>query len=189
MEPGPELLSVTVIGFLGFYFSGIMGPSISAFIGDQFHENQVEERSSAYSWYYMWYAIGSLPAGIILPILLDDSTPWFTFMVPLVIFLLSMPFFFLPSGNFNQLPPLRGTYTVVGKILVSAASKHQCSCCGGKSKISCLDAAKQDNDHERVEDVKTAVRVLSIFVTLPFFWGIFFQINSLWVFQASGMML
>ena len=77
-------------------------------------------------------------------------------------------FFFFPSRNFRKTPPERGTYVIVCKVLYSAFKKCQCGC---KYSSNCLDRAKADNDPNQVEDIKSALNVLTIFVTLPFFLG------------------
>lgn len=50
-----------------------------------------------------------------------------------------------------------------------------------------LDKAKAKYDDQDVEDVKKCLRVLTIFVPLPFFWAVFFQMYSVWVYQAKLM--
>ncbi|KAH3765290.1 POT family MFS transporter [Pelomyxa schiedti] len=180
-----ESIGITVTSLLFFYASGVMGPSVSAFIGDQFLESQSVKRTSAYSWYYLWYSVAGIPSTILLPIIFDITEPWVAFLLCLIAFLIVMLPFFLPAPLYDKRPPKRGTYVIVCKIFWSALRK--CFMSKESSHSSFLDRAKEDNDPERVEDVKMALRVLSIFLTLPLFWGIFFQINSLWIFQASDM--
>lgn len=182
-QPTSLFIGLSVLAFLLCSASGISGPSISSFIGDQFSETQTTQRSSAYSGYYLSAQLGMLPAGIILPILLEDTAAWVAFVTALLVLAVSIPFFFFPSRNFRKTPPERGTYVIVCKVLYSAFKKCQCGC---KYSSNCLDRAKADNDPNQVEDIKSALNVLTIFVTLPFFWGIFYQISSIWVFQAAG---
>jgi hypothetical protein len=40
---------------------------------------------------------------------------------------------------------------------------------------------------QKVQDVDAALSVLSIFLPLPFFWAVFFQMYSIWVFEAQDM--
>jgi len=50
-----------------------------------------------------------------------------------------------------------------------------------------LDKVKRIYTSQEVEDAKAVLRVLVIFVPLPFFWAVFFQMYSVWIFQAQEM--
>jgi len=50
-----------------------------------------------------------------------------------------------------------------------------------------LDKAKPKFGNTVVEDIKTALKVLKVFLPLPLFWAIFFQIYSVWTAMAGDM--
>ncbi|KAH3743910.1 POT family MFS transporter [Pelomyxa schiedti] len=90
--------------------------------------------------------------------------------------------FFSMSKSYYRAPPKRETYPVAGKIIWAALKRCNCSSSG-----SCLDSAKKYHDPVQVEEVKSALDVLSVLYVMPLFWGVFFQIYSIWIFQASKM--
>jgi hypothetical protein len=62
--------------------------------------------------------------------------------------------------------------------------------CSGEREVTqkhWLDKAKRTYTVQEVEDAKAVSRGLGIFLPLPFFWAVFFQMYSIWVFQAQEM--
>ena len=59
--------------------------------------------------------------------------------------------------------------------------------CNGEHAEHWMDLARDKYDGQLVEDVKSLLRVLVIFIPLPVFWALFDQTGSRWTFQATRM--
>ena len=174
--------------------NGIVKPTTVALTGDQFNEDQDAQRSQYFSWFYLSIQLGSIVPSIGVPILLQQQPAWISFATMAGIVSLGFPIFLAPSGNYNKKIPAGSVLSMFFSIIRDAL------CPGGKQRIRdvdyetidpkerhWLDRAKAYHLDKDVEDVKKAVGVLSVFLPLPFFFGIFFQIYSLWVAQAGRM--
>lgn len=50
-----------------------------------------------------------------------------------------------------------------------------------------LDHADDEYDRRLIEDIKSVLKVLKLFIPLPIFWALFDQQGSRWTFQATRM--
>eukprot|EP01091_Cochliopodium_minus_P012798 TRINITY_DN3975_c0_g1_i1.p1 TRINITY_DN3975_c0_g1~~TRINITY_DN3975_c0_g1_i1.p1 ORF type:complete len:492 (-),score=103.46 TRINITY_DN3975_c0_g1_i1:13-1488(-) len=181
-------LSFFVVG------NGMIKPTTSALNGDQFRDDQEELRSQYFSWYYFSVQIGSIFPSIGIPILLQAEKSWVSFAVLTGVIAIGFPLFLIPSKGLNKKEPkgsvMKMVFSVIRDALCPSKKKEKLNSSINithNGKTSWLDKAKLYHSEEDVENVKQALAVLKVFIPLPFFFAIFFQIYSLWVFEASSM--
>ena len=104
---------------------------------------------------------------------------------------IGFPLFLIPSGGFNKKKPvgsvMKMVFSVIKDALCPCSKKPISESVQNVSTRHWLDRAKMYHPESDVEEVKVAVAVLKVFIPLPFFFAIFFQIYSLWVFEAEKM--
>lgn len=108
-----------------------------------------------------------------------------TFISFVVIFLplfFSLALFVLNSHNYHKKGPRGNVFYKFLKIVFFG-----CSATREPNAKHWLDKAKRVYTPQEVEDAKAVLRVLVIFIPLPFFWAVFFQMYSVWIFQARQM--
>jgi dipeptide/tripeptide permease len=176
---------VAMAGLVLFYLgNGFLKPCLSAFLGDQFNEDQGRERSEWFSWFYMTIQIGSLFFSIVTPITLSvyPHQKYITFLVALCPMIIGLSIFVLPHLNYKKKPPAGAVFLTFLRIIGAG-------CCGKRSSSEehWLDKAKYRFNKREVEDAKISLRVFLVLVPLPFFWMVFFQMYNLWVNQAADM--
>jgi len=163
--------------------NGMIKPSSSTFLGDQFNSNEEKLRSQYFSWYYFSVQVGSVISSVALPIILDNYSALLCFTILLGMAGIMVPIYFVPSPLYRKKPAANtGILVLFFGIIWAGLWNPRLA-----NELHWLDKAKIKYDSRDVEDVKIAVRTLKIFVPLPFFWAIFFQIYSLWVFLARDM--
>jgi len=178
-------LPLAMVGLVLFYLgNGFLKPCLSAFLGDQFNEDEDSQRSVWFSWFYLTIQIGSLIFSILTPITLEllPNQKYITFLIALFPILLGLSVFVIPHENYKKKKP-------VGAVLINFLKIIGAGCCGRRNmnEDHWLDKAKTKHKPTEVEDAKVSLRVFLVLVPLPFFWMVFFQMYSLWINQASGM--
>jgi len=180
----PLAMTGLVLFYLG---NGFLKPCLSAFLGDQFNEEESSQRSEWFSWFYMTIQIGSLFFSIMTPITLSlyPHQKYITFLVALCPVIIGLSIFVLPHQNYKKKRP-------AGAVLLTFLKIIGAGCCGKRSPSEehWLDKAKYKGFKDgAVEDAKVSLRVFLVLVPLPFFWMVFFQMYNLWVDQAGDMNL
>jgi len=178
----PMALTGIIIFFGG---NGTGKPCLSTFLGDQFGPNDSQARSSWFSYFYMSIQIGSLVTSIGVPFALQyfrGRQTYITFIIIFIPLFLALSLFVLNSQNYVKKGARGNVFFKFLKIVFLG--------CSGERDVSqkhWLDKAKRTYTVQEVEDAKAVIRVLGIFLPLPFFWAVFFQMYSIWVFQAQEM--
>lgn len=183
-------LSLFVIG------SGLTKACTSAFLGEQFDEDQAEKRSTFYSYYYLSIQIGSIVVSVGGPILfaVPKKGGYILFALLSSAVILIVPFFVTFWKKFKRRKPGGSVYTLFLRILWAGCSgKKRRTVSDANPSVQApprahwLDKAKTRFESDDVEDAKGALNVLLIFLPLIFFWLAFFQIYNLWIQQAGEM--
>jgi len=107
-----------------------------------------------------------------------------TFAIILLPALFGLIIFLIPSGSYKKTVPGTNIFSTFFGILYFGMTNQR-----GAHDVHWCDKSKRRYSDTEVEDVKKALRVLLVFLPLPFFWAVFFQIYSLWVIQAQLMNL
>ncbi|XP_050684173.1 peptide transporter family 1-like isoform X2 [Leptidea sinapis] len=186
-------LEFTIISLLLIAFgTGGIKPCVSAFGGDQFKLPEQEKYLGYYfSLFYFAINAGSLISTFITPIFRADVHCFgendcysLAFGVPGILMVLSILFFVAgkrmyivkqPSGN------------ILGKVSSCIGHAMVKSCKSKEKRKHWLDHADDKYDVSLIEDIKSLLRVLVLFIPLPVFWALFDQQGSRWTFQADRM--
>lgn len=186
-----------VIAFLGLLLialgTGGIKPCVSAFGGDQFVLPQQEKQLVQFFFvFYFSINAGSLLSTFITPILRDDVQCFgddcysLAFGVPAILMFVALVILVLGYvlGLYKIVPP-QGTILkeVTGCIREALRKKRKTHV----RKKHWLDHAKEKYGEELVADVKVLLKVLVLYIPLPFFWALFDQQGSRWTFQATRM--
>ncbi|XP_030031877.1 peptide transporter family 1 isoform X2 [Manduca sexta] len=190
---GLPQLEFTIMALLLIAFgTGGIKPCVSAFGGDQFKLPE-QERYLGYFFSLFYFAInaGSLISTFLTPILRadvhcfgDNDCYSLAFGVPGILMIVSILFFVAgkrlyivkkPAGNV-----LGKVATCVGHAVVQSAKSKD-------KREHWLDYADDKYDKNLIEDIKSLLRVLLLFIPLPVFWALFDQQGSRWTFQADRM--
>ncbi|RZC34281.1 peptide transporter family 1-like, partial [Asbolus verrucosus] len=172
--------------------TGGIKPCVSAFGGDQFVLPQQEIQLAAFfSMFYFAINAGSLISTFLTPVLREDvkcfgenSCYPLAFAVPGVLMVVSIVIF--AAGK-----PLYKIRKPEGNVVVQVL---KCIGHGIKQKIKSndkvnhwLDRSENKYGKSLVNDVKTTLKVLVLFIPLPIFWALYDQQGSGWTFQATRM--
>lgn len=172
--------------------TGGIKSSVSAFVGDQFVTGQEHLLATVFALFYWIINIGSLMSTILTPILRTISFA-LAFGVPAVLLLVATFVFWLGRNRFRRVPLGENVFrTVIHVIIASFRGWHRRRTSGAsvadeKAPSSFWDYAKAEVNHDAVEDVKSAFRVMVIYLPLPLFWALFDQHSTRWVLQAEEM--
>ncbi|OXU26213.1 hypothetical protein TSAR_013684 [Trichomalopsis sarcophagae] len=188
--------------------TGGIKPCVAAFGGDQFKLPQQEPYLAVFfSLFYFSINSGSLISTAITPVLRKEVTCYgmttcypLAFLVPAILMTVSIVIFFAgkrlykirqPEGNVVVKVVLCISSKFLPEILtiIDASPQHAI---GRKIKSKgkrehWLDYSDDKYDRHLIEDIKSVLKVLVLFVPLPFFWALFDQQGSRWTFQASRM--
>lgn len=186
-------MAFTIIALLLIAFgTGGIKPCVSAFGGDQFKLPE-QEKYLGYFFSLFYFAInaGSLISTFLTPILRADvhcfgendcyslafGVPGILMLVSIICFVAGKRLYIIkqPSGNI-----MGRVSTCIGHAVVQSFKSKE-------KKDHWLDHAEDKYDKNLIEDIKSLLRVLMLFIPLPVFWALFDQQGSRWTFQADRM--
>lgn len=187
-----------VLSMIGLFViavgTGGIKPCVSSFGGDQFHPDQEDYRRSFFSLFYFAINAGSLISTIVSPIIREDvhcggredcyalafGIPAALMVVAIIAFVIGTPFYIIkaPEGNI-----FAEVFSGMG-----SAIKHRWNTPRKeRKKEHWMDYALVDTSEKMVRDTKYVLRVLVLYIPLPFFWALFDQQGSRWTLQATRM--
>ncbi|CAD1480446.1 unnamed protein product, partial [Heterotrigona itama] len=194
--------------------TGGIKPCVAAFGGDQFILPQQElYLSTFFSLFYFSINSGSLVSTFLTPLLrssvscFGDSTCYsLAFLVPAVLMALSIIIFILGKPLYKIVKPTGNVVLNVSKcVSVSLtialflksiypvarinANRHAIyrKITSNEKRMYWLDYADDKYDKTLINDIKSALQVLILFIPIPIFWALFDQQGSRWTFQATRM--
>lgn len=186
-------LEFTIVALLLIAFgTGGIKPCVSAFGGDQFKLPE-QERYLGYFFSLFYFAInaGSLISTFLTPILRadvhcfgDNDCYSLAFGVPGILMVVSIVFFVAGKKLYIIKQPAGNIFGKVSSCIGHAIVK---SCKSKEKREHWLDHADDKYDANLIDDVKSLLRVLVLFIPLPVFWALFDQQGSRWTFQADRM--
>ncbi|XP_034945797.1 peptide transporter family 1 isoform X2 [Chelonus insularis] len=191
---GLPMREFSLIGlFLIAIGSGGIKPCVAAFGGDQFILPQQEKYLAMFfSVFYFSINSGSLVSTFLTPELRNgvkcfgDTTCYsIAFFVPAVLMIVSIVVFLFGKPMYRMKKPEGNVILSVTKCISYAVYKKVKS-----SKVNrqhWLDHADDKYDIELISNIKSTLKILTLFIPLPFFWALFDQQASRWTFQATRM--
>ncbi|WKY16620.1 hypothetical protein Q1695_001340 [Nippostrongylus brasiliensis] len=208
IHPWMDLTGLVIIGF----GTGGIKPCVSAFGGDQFEVGQERMLSLFFSMFYFSINAGSMISTFISPIfrsqpcLGQDSCYPMAFGIPAILMILATCLFMAGSFWYKKPPPKENIFAEVARVMGrSIANKfhsktkkehwldnyfdtHVC-----ESDPKCLDYRLEVGNKNAcqkksfIDDVKSLLRVLIMFLPVPMFWALYDQQGSVWLIQGIQM--
>ncbi len=161
--------------------AGGIKPCVSAFVGDQFTEENKHLTKKIFGVFYWSINFGSLFASLCIPFVLQYAGPRWAFGIPGALMLLATFIFWLGRNHYTEVPPTGADPHSFLKVVFTALREKK------QSAGHWLDRALVKHPSSDVEGAKSVFRVLAIFAMIPIFWALFDQKASLWVVQGLTM--
>jgi len=165
--------------------SGVIKPNISTLMGltyDQQRPGQDQLRTSAFSWFYMAINIGAALSQFAMPYLRNKYGYQVAFLFPAALMTLALVIFALGKRFYAK--------EVIARKLVSTSIDEQIpdgvTITGVPVTYKVVTAAELAAD--RAMKFETLKRIGLLFLTVMFFWAIFDQSASTWIFFADTYM-
>ncbi|XP_063706988.1 peptide transporter family 1-like isoform X2 [Culicoides brevitarsis] len=186
---------MTVIGLMLIAIgTGGIKPCVSAFGGDQFKlPEQARHLETFFSLFYFAINAGSLISTSLTPVLREDVHCFgnndcysLAFGVPGALMIVSIIIFICGRVLYKVKKPEGNMIVLVSKCIGNAVAtrlkekKHN-------KREHWLDYAEATYGKQLIDDIKSVLRVLVLFLPLPVFWALFDQQGSRWTFQATRM--
>ncbi|NWV03291.1 S15A1 protein, partial [Ptilonorhynchus violaceus] len=176
--------------------TGGIKPCVSAFGGDQFEDDQEEQRSTFFSLFYLAINSGSLISTIVTPSLRATECGIHSkqrcyplaFGVPAILMAVSLIVFVIGSRMYKKVKPQGNVMLEVSKCIGFAIKnrfRHRSK--EFPKREHWLDWASEKYDKRLIAQTKVVLKVLFLYIPLPMFWALFDQQGSRWTLQATAM--
>ncbi|NXG43874.1 S15A1 protein, partial [Psilopogon haemacephalus] len=176
--------------------TGGIKPCVSAFGGDQFDDDQENQRSKFFSIFYLAINAGSLISTIITPIFRAQECGIHSkqqcyplaFGVPAALMVVSLIVFLAGSRMYKKTKPQGNIMIQVSKCVAFAIKnrfRHRSK--EFPKREHWLDWASEKYNKRLIVQIKMVMKVLFLFIPLPMFWALFDQQGSRWTLQATTM--
>eukprot|EP01112_Ceratiomyxa_fruticulosa_P015954 TRINITY_DN4780_c0_g3_i1.p1 TRINITY_DN4780_c0_g3~~TRINITY_DN4780_c0_g3_i1.p1 ORF type:complete len:324 (-),score=39.27 TRINITY_DN4780_c0_g3_i1:404-1375(-) len=183
--------------FLGLFIIGLatgtMKPCVSAFLGDQFKPHQTHLIDSVFHIFYFMVSLGSVSGTLLIPVVRTKFGYSMAFALPAV-FLVLTAFIFRVGKRLYTIHPPKGSILMASLHIIAIGVSEKFKSVFSLKKKEKSDpsltwhyAALSKYPKENIDDVKTTLQVLTIFLPFPLFWSLYSQYSSTWVFQAKLM--
>lgn len=186
---------MTILGLLLIAIgTGGIKPCVASFGGDQFKlPEQAATLAKFFSLFYFTINAGSFLSTLLTPTLREDVYCFgqydcysLAFGVPAILMIISIVIFVAgkslykitkPTGNMVVL-----VWKCIGNAIVSRSKEKRTN-----PRSHWLEYSEPKYGKTLVKDVKILLRILVLYLPLPFFWALFDQQSSRWTFQATRM--
>jgi proton-dependent oligopeptide transporter, POT family len=160
-------------------------PNLSAFVGDQFRQDQRHLLDHVYSWFYFAINVGSATSQIATPWLLagcafgaaklcaNSAIPW-GFGVPGILMALALVIYIAGRRTYVKVPPTGRDPNGFLRVLFTRLFKG-------------VEAARKHHGDRAVEGMRSVFRIALVFLPIVSFWALYFQYGSSWFNQAEKM--
>lgn len=171
------------LGLIAFGSGGIK-PCVSAFVGDQFREDQSHLLQKAYGAFYGSINFGSFFAFLVIPWIKDRHGYGWAFGVPGILMAIATFIFWLGTRHYVMVPPSRATRSAGFFQVLWHALTHQSERRPGQKF---WDVARGRFSDDEVNAAASVGPILGVFALIPPFWALFDQSTSTWVLQGAQM--
>jgi POT family proton-dependent oligopeptide transporter len=164
--------------------SGIK-PNLSAFVGDQFSQEQAGLLDRVYSLFYVAINLGSAASQIATPWLLagcafgaiklcEHTAVAWAFGVPGLLMALALIIYVAGRKYYVKVPPAGRDPNGFGAVLVTRLTAG-------------LRVARLKHGDAAIEGMRSVFRIAGVFAPIVAFWALYFQYGSSWFNQAEAM--
>lgn len=179
---GQAVLPVFVDNRIGFYSglfliavgSGGIKPCVSAFAGDQFTAENKELLPRLFAVFYWSINLGSFFASLLIPKVLTWYGPRWAFGVPGILMAVATLVFWAGREKYAYQQPEPSNPHSFVRVMWDVLL-------GGWKR------AAENHPPEALDGSRAVLKVLVVFLPVPFFWMLFDQKASTWVEQAKEM--
>jgi POT family proton-dependent oligopeptide transporter len=161
--------------------SGGIKPCVSSFAGDQFTSDNKPLIKKLFAVFYWSINLGSFFASAFIPKVLALWGPAIAFGIPGVLMGIATVVFWSGRRRYAHVPPTGPNPHFFLWVIFDALGKP------AKKGAHWLDAALGKHPQSAIDAAKAVLRVLVVFLPVPFFWMLFDQKASTWVIQAKSM--
>eukprot|EP01132_Coremiostelium_polycephalum_P004622 gene4622-5773_t len=173
--------------------TGGIKPVVSAFCGDQLGPHQKNLLEKIFQIFYWCVNLGSLFSTIITPVVKTEVGFWLAFMIPSCLLVFSTMLLVIGNKQYVKRPPTGSVVLNVFRVICSGVGERFKSLSGSyddsRYQGHWLDRVKGKYEDKFIEDTKIVLRVLLVFVPLPFFWAVYDQTSTTWYDQSVEMNL
>lgn len=191
-------VAMKIMDFSGLFIialsTGGIKPCVSAFAADQFPSNMYEERKQFFSFFYFSINSGALLSKIITPILRrhhclgEDHCFPLAFGIPAIFMFVATGVFWAGTKFYKKVPRTENVIVQVCRCVAYALRQRaKRTKTESKREEHWLDYARPKYDQVLIDDIKTIIRVVILYIPVIFFWSLFDQLGSTWVLQANAM--
>jgi len=164
--------------------SGVIKPNISTLMGltyDQQRPGQKQLRTEAFSWFYMAINIGAFIAQFGMPVIRDRFGYQTAFIFPAVLMALALFIFALGKRFYAQ-------ESIVRKVVGDSSRLPEESRTLTGIPVKTMFVSPEVKAEDSRLKMETLGKIGALFVTVMFFWAIFDQSASTWIFFADTYM-
>ena len=163
--------------------SGGIKPCVSANVGDQFDEKNIDLIPKLYDIFYFSINFGALFSQLLIPYLKEHYGASVAFGIPGILMALATFVFWLGRNQYKKMPPVGiPKVTFLGISFYAFSKLFQ-----NRNGKTIWEAAQDKYLPENIENTKAVWRVLVVFSFIPVFWALYDQNGSEWVLQAQKM--
>eukprot|EP01012_Entosiphon_sulcatum_P014251 TRINITY_DN1930_c0_g1_i1.p1 TRINITY_DN1930_c0_g1~~TRINITY_DN1930_c0_g1_i1.p1 ORF type:complete len:539 (-),score=67.71 TRINITY_DN1930_c0_g1_i1:114-1730(-) len=200
--PEPAIVWMTFLALfcIGMGTGGIK-PCVSSFGADQIELGPTSSADSIKTFFHGFYwciNFGSLFAYLAVPTVQKEIGFDIAFALPAVLLLIATILVVIMRTRYIHTPIKGSVLATVARVTRTAlgSGPGPCAkCCrsdyidldSGARQSHWLDSAEPVHGRELVNDVKAVFRILPVFAVVPFFWTLYDQASTTWVFQARQM--
>ncbi len=164
--------------------SGVIKPNISTLMGltyDQQRPGQTQLRTSAFSWFYMAINIGAVLAQFVMPELRNRFGYQTAFVFPAVLMSVALVIFAIGKRFYAQ-------ESIVRKKIGDPSRAYIESRTVTGIPVKTLFVSPEVKAQDTKLKLETLSKIGALFATVMFFWSIFDQSASTWIFFADTYM-
>ncbi len=164
--------------------SGVIKPNISTLMGltyDQLRPGQDQLRTSAFNYFYMAINIGAWLSQLTMPILRVNYGYGVAFIFPAVLMIVALIVFAMGKKFY-------GKEVIERKYVGSKSDQQPDTKTVTGVTVRYVAQTIEERDAERKLKIQTLSSIGALFLTVMFFWAIFDQSASTWIFFADTYM-
>jgi proton-dependent oligopeptide transporter, POT family len=183
----PNSLTGFTAGMMVIAFAaGAIKSCVSANVGDQFNSYNQHLMSRVYGWFYFSFNASASVSILLIPVLHHDFGPSVAFGVPGILMAFATIVFYAGNKNYVKAPPTgikKDNFVSINFFVLKTYLNNR------KGNETAWEAAENKYGAEKADAIKAIWRVMSVFIFIPVFWGLYDMNQSEWVIQAGKLNL